>query len=276
MHVEPVRVGLFQGPLTTRGAAAPVNVHLAAIAAAAHDAAGAGAHLLVTPEMSATGYDIGELISARAEPADGSIFEAIADIATREGIAVVYGYPECDAGSIYNSAQVVSREGRSLARYRKTHLYGPEDRAHFRAGETLVAGFDFEGVRCGLLICYDVEFPEAVRAHADAGTEWLIVPTALMTPFEMVARQVVPTRAFESHLQISYVNRCGSEDASTYCGLSCSITADGVDLARAGAGEELLFADIVVADQSRNPNTHLADRRTDLYRSTAVRGGEGG
>lgn len=267
MAVDSLRVGLFQGPLTSSGAVAAVDFNMAAIEAAARGAAIGGARILVTPEMSATGYNIGKLVPARAEAADGPLFEAVAEIARTVGIAVVYGYPEQCGGTIYNSVQVVDRDGRSLANYRKTHLFGALDRGIYTPGNTLVAGFDLDGIRCGLLICYDVEFPEAVRAHADAGTQWLIVPTGLMEPFGHIAQQLVPARAYESQLYVTYVNRCGGERDLTYCGRSCAIEPSGKELVRAGVGEELLVTDIsaVVLARSRSLNTHLDDRRLDLY-----------
>ena len=73
----------------------------------------------------------------------------------------------------------------------------------------------------GLLICYDVEFPENVRALALGGADFVIVPTALMQPFDVVARTIVPARAYENQLFLAYVDRCGREGAFDYCGLSC-------------------------------------------------------
>ncbi|MBY4128438.1 carbon-nitrogen hydrolase family protein [Rhodococcus fascians] len=258
-----VTAALFQGPEFSGN----VETNLAAIDAAAANAAAAGASILVTPEMSVTGYDIGDLVRERAEPFDGPIFESIAAIARSRCVAIVYGYPESSGDSVFNSVQVVDASGVSIARYRKTHLFGELDRTHFTPGPELLVQFDFGDLRCGLLTCYDVEFPETVRAHADAGTQWLIVPTGLMTPFEIIATHVVPTRAYESQLFISYVNRCGTEASLTYCGLTCAVAPDGTDSTRAGVHEQLLTVDIDPAElaRSRAVNTHLADRRTDLY-----------
>lgn len=263
-----VIVSLFQGPEFS----ADVEANLSAIDTAARSAAEAGASILVTPEMSVSGYDIGDLVRERAETFDGSIFERIASIARTHDVAIVYGYPEVGHShhggeAVFNAVQVVDASGRSVARYRKTHLFGALDRTHFTPGPDLVVQFDFGGLRCGVLTCYDVEFPEAVRAHADAGTEWLIVPTGLMTPFEIIATHVVPTRAYESQLFITYVNRCGTEASLRYCGLTCAVGPAGNDLARAGEHEELLTFELDPAElaRSRAVNTHLADRRTDLY-----------
>jgi nitrilase len=258
-----VRAALFQGPELSSDVAA----NLAAIASAARTAAAAGASILVCPEMAATGYNIGPLIAERAEPADGPIAARIAEIARAAGITVVYGYPESDRGVVYNSVQVVDSSGTSVANYRKTHLFGELDRTHFAAGDELVVQFEHDGIRCGILICYDIEFPEAVRAHADRGTQWLIVPTGLMSPYEFIAETVVPTRAYESQLFVTYVNRCGTEADLDYCGSSCAIAPDGTELARSGRHEELAVVDLDVADlhRSRCENTHLDDRRVDLY-----------
>lgn len=264
-----VRASLFQGPEIS----ADVASNMSAIARAAESAAAAGSDILVTPEMSATGYDIGDLIAHRAEPAGGPIFQALSEIARANSIAVVYGYPERTAEGIYNSVRVIGSAGEVLADYRKTHLFGDLDRGHFQPGGALLVQFDFGGFRCGLLTCYDVEFPEAVRAHADAGTQWLIVPTGLMSPFEIVATHVVPARAYESQLFITYVNRTGRETDLHYCGLSCAVAPDGSELGRAGEHEQLLTVDLDAdtLTRSRIVNTHLADRRTDLYRADLYR-----
>lgn len=258
-----MRVALFQGPAISGEVAA----NLEAIAGAAKAAADRGAELLVTPEMSVTGYNIGELSAERAEPRDGPILDAVAAIARSAGLAVLYGYPERAQGAVYNAVALVDREGARLAHYRKTHLFGALDRGLFAPGDDLLVQLQLGGLTCGLAICYDMEFPEVARAHADAGTDVLLAPTGLMAPFEVVSRVLVPARAYENQLFTVYVNRCDIEKDLDYCGLSCAVGPDGADLARAGAGEELLVADLdpAVLARSRAVNTHLADRRPDLY-----------
>src|SRR5699024_6963659 len=86
----------------------------------ARTAASAGAHLLIGPEMSLTGYNIGDAVSRSAEPADGPLSEAVAGIAAATGVAIVYGFPERAGEHVYNTVQLVDGHGRSLARYRKT------------------------------------------------------------------------------------------------------------------------------------------------------------
>ncbi|MFF4348528.1 carbon-nitrogen hydrolase family protein [Streptomyces sp. NPDC001530] len=255
--------------LQSSGRPGSIVENLKVLDEAAGRAAAAGAGLLVAPEMFLTGYAIGDDIARLAEPADGDSADAIAEIATRHGVAVVYGYPERAGESVFNSAQLISADGTRLANYRKTHLFGCFERDHFTPGEQPVVQAELNGLRVGLMICYDVEFPENVRGHALAGTDLLLVPTAQMHPFQFVAESVVPVRAFENQMYVAYVNRVGQEGEFEFVGLSTLAGPDGVARVRAGRGEELVFADAdpVFLAASREENPYLKDRRPGLYGS---------
>jgi predicted amidohydrolase len=234
--------------------------------------AASGADLVVTAEMITTGYHIGVRAHELAEPAEGPTAARMSALARETGVALAYGYPETDGGNVYNSVQLIDATGRRLANYRKTHLFGDLDKAWFTPGSEAVVQAELGGVRVGLLICYDVEFPEMVRAHALAGTELLAVPTALMSPYEVVADTLVPARAYESQLFVAYANRCDTERELTYCGRSCVAAPTGEVLARAGSGPALVTAEVTrdALVASRLENTHLADRRPELYRGSTA------
>ncbi|MGH6918250.1 MAG: carbon-nitrogen hydrolase family protein [Geminicoccaceae bacterium] len=256
-----MRIAIYQGPAEAGSVAR--NLDLLKFRAA--EAAGRGARLLICPEMFLSGYNIGrEQASRRAEPANGPALRQVAALAQKSDIALLLGYPERDGdGAIYNAAHLIGRDGRSLANYRKCHLFGDLDRGMFRAGESQPAVIELDGIRIGLLICYDVEFPEAVRLLALQDVELVAVPTALMEPFGVVAR----TRAIENQVFLAYANRCGREGGLRYCGLSCVVGPDGTDLVRADRGEELVFADLDL-DRLRAARTlspYLSDRRPELY-----------
>jgi predicted amidohydrolase len=261
-----MRIAIYQGPAE----AGSVARNLDLLEARAGEAAGRGASLMICPEMFLSGYSIGpEQASRLAEPANGPALAQVAAIARGRGIALVLGYPErAESDEIYNAVRLIGRDGRSLANYRKCHLFGDLDRGMFRAGAGPFALVELDGIRVGLLICYDVEFPESVRLLALAGADLVVVPTALMDPFEAVARILVPARAIENQVFLVYANRCGQEGDMHYCGLSCVIGPDGADLVRGGRGEQLMLADLDLAhlSDSRLANTYLADRRPELYR----------
>ncbi|MDQ0513012.1 carbon-nitrogen hydrolase family protein [Ancylobacter amanitiformis] len=262
-----MRIALLQtaGDPANRPAA-----NLDRLAAAAARAAAAGARLLVAPEMFLSGYNIGrEAALAAAEPSDGPSARRAADIARDHGIALAYGYPERgERGRIYNSALLLDRDGETLLNFRKTHLFGDIDRAMFAPGEGTAELAQIDGLRLGLLICYDVEFPEVVRALALGGADLVIVPTANMKPYDAVSLFVVPARAFENELFVAYANRCGREGDLDYMGLSCVGDPQGGNLVLAGDGEELVLADLDPErlKAARVLGTHLPDRRPDVYR----------
>ncbi|WP_371672778.1 carbon-nitrogen hydrolase family protein [Streptomyces sp. NBC_00289] len=255
--------------LQSSGRPGSVAANLKVLDEAAGRAAAAGAGLLAAPEMFLTGYAIGDDIARLAEPADGDWADAVAELAARHGLAVAYGYPERAGESVFNSAQLISADGTRLANYRKTHLFGCFEHDHFTPGGTPVVQAELNGLRVGLMICYDVEFPENVRAHALAGTDLLVVPTAQMHPFQFVAESVVLVRAFENQMYVAYVNRVGREGEFEFVGLSTLAGPDGVARTRAGRAEELLLADVdpVLLAASREVNPYLKDRRPGLYGS---------
>ena len=88
-----------------------------------------------------------------------------------------------------------------------------------------------------------------------------------MVPFSFVMDHLIPSRAYENHLFVAYVNRCGREGDIEYLGGSCIIGPDGLDVARAGSGEQLIVAEIDLARLRDHPplNPYLADRRPELY-----------
>lgn len=263
--MPPLRTALLQ----SSGRLSDVAANLKVLDEAAGRAAETGAGLIVCPELFLTGYAIGDDVAELAEAPDGPSAQAIADIAVRHGLAVVYGYPERDGDTVYNAAQLIGPDGSRLANYRKTHLFGCFEQEAFTPGDEPVVQAELNGLRVGMMICYDVEFPENVRAHALAGTDLLLVPTAQMHPFQFVAESVVPVRAFENQLYVAYVNRTGPEGEFEFVGLSCLAGPDGAARARAGRGTELVVGDVdpefLAASRANNP--YLRDRRPGLYAS---------
>jgi predicted amidohydrolase len=216
--------------------------------------------------MFTSGYGITpSQVAELAEDPGGPAEAAIAQIARRHGLAIAFGHPERAAGGrAYNAATLVGADGLVRGRHRKVHLYGQVDRSLFAPSTEPPAVFDFDGSRAGMLICYDVEFPEAVRHLAVGGARAVLVPTANMTGFEAVQQFVVRARAYENGCGIVYANYCGADDVFSYSGLSLICGPSGEVLAQAGAAdEELLVADLV----GESLETFLADRRADLYAS---------
>ncbi|HEY2195103.1 MAG TPA: nitrilase-related carbon-nitrogen hydrolase [Actinomycetospora sp.] len=228
------------------------------LADAAARAAAAGAEVVVTPELLATGYGAAGP-GGTFGPPDPGLVGRWQEIAAEHRIAVVASEPH--EGHI--TAVVVGADGALAGRYVKTHLWGDDERAAYSPGDGTPLVVDLGGLRCGVVVCYDVEFPEVVRGLALAGVQAVLVPTALDD--EAVARVLLPARAMENRVAIAYANQVGAG----FCGASLIVGPDGRELARAGGeAEELLVADVGVADleRARGLGDYLADRRPETYR----------
>lgn len=238
-----MRVALWQTPHPAAGDVAAALRRLEAVAARA---AAQGAQWLVTPEMALTGYLIApEHLAALAEPADGPLAQAVAAIAQRHGLGIAYGWPERhpNGAKPYNAVQAIGPDGQRLAVHRKVHLFGAADRARFTAGEAVAAPFEWGGWRIGLLICFDVEQPAAVRALARQGARLILAPTANMLPYDDAPCLTLPRLAAESRVAIAYANACGAEGGTRYGGLSRLVGTDGRVVAAAGRSEALLLGE---------------------------------
>lgn len=268
MTVNDLTLALWQTPHPADTAEALRRLDVACTQARAQ-----GAELLVTPEMFCTGYAIGAgRVEALAEPPDGPLAQAVAGLARRHGLAIAYGYPERNPqGRAFNAAQAIGPDGTRLMNYRKTHLFGDLDRAQFSPGDSVATVFEWRGWRLGLLICYDVEFPEAVRDLALQGADAVLVPTANMVPFDEVQRVLLPARALENRLFVAYANACGSEGALSYNGGSAVIGPNGEALSRADVGPALVTATLSGAVRAAAlASSPLPDRRPGLYGGLAT------
>lgn len=231
-------------------------------------ASDAGADVAVFPELFLTGYNLGDDAKSFGLAGDGPELAEVGRIASRHRVALVVGYPERVGDGLANTALFVDPAGHQRLVYRKTHLYAWERRV-FRAGDGLGPMVEVGGLTCGLLICYDVEFPEAVRRLALAGCDAILVPTALPKVVARDAAILLPARALENHVYIAYANRCGTEAGLTYAGNSVIVAPDGQAVAQAGDGEQLIFADLVPAayEHVRQDTPYLTHRRPALYGS---------
>ena len=256
------KIAVFQGDGVLGGVAENLEIMREAVS----EAKRADAELVIFPECILTGYNIGEASRELAEAADGPSAKRIVDMARSYGIAILYGYPERAGEALYNAAQLIARGGERLANHRKCQLYGAGERQLFTPGdEALVV--NLEGLKLGLLICYDIEFPEAARRLALKGAELIAVASATPQPHEEISRILVPARACENQVFVAFANRCGREGELAYSGGSCVIGPGGADLARAAGEETLLIAEIDTAEIARHRAKfdYLADRRQDLY-----------
>ncbi len=219
--------------------------------------------LLICPELFLSGYNVGPDINRLAEPVDGPFGRRMAALGQRHDCAVAYGYPERADDVIYNSAALYDAAGTLLANHRKQlPSPGSFEETAFARGDCVTFA-DLGDWRVAIIICYEVEFPEILRHATRGGAHLVLVPTALGADWGVVAETIVPARAFENGIYLTYAGHAGEENGAAYYGGSRIVAPDGTDLAVAGMDETLITADIsqekVQAMQTRLP--YLRDCR---------------
>jgi len=223
--------------------------------------------LLVCPELYLSGYFVDDRINEWAEPADGPFAKRVGEIAAQNRCAICYGYPERGDDGVYNAALCAGPGGIVEANHRKNLLPYDYEERYFRAGSRPTI-FEIRGWRVGLVICYEVEFPEPVRYYAQQGCDLVLAPTALTEHWPVVAHRVLPARAFENNMFVAYANHAGEENGNHYLGASVIASPFGEDLVRAGAGEQVISARLDRSDiaRARERLRFLRDVRQSCYR----------
>ena len=243
----------------------------------------AGADIVVLPELATSGYVFESVEEARsvAIRADSELFGDWAKLASeRAGTVVVAGFAELGTdGVLYNSAAVVDASG-LLGVYRKVHLWDQEKR-FFQPGAAAPLVVDTVHGRVGVMICYDLEFPEWTRLAALSGVDILAVPTN----WPLVDRpagervpevQIGMAAARVNRMAVACADRSGTERGVEWSEATTIIGADGWIVDAVGAGLGTAWADIDVEASRDKRLTDLShvfdDRRPGLY--TAL-GGDG-
>jgi predicted amidohydrolase len=260
---EPFTLALAQAEATRYDKQA----NLAKAAQMVAEAADRGARAIVFPEMFLTGYTVWDRVAELAEPLDGSSVRALAEVARRHGIVLACGFPEAspDGGPPLNSVCLIESDGTILGSYHKIHLFSEEPRAFNPGGDFPV--FDTSLGRVGLLICYDVEFPEAPRLLTLRGAKLLLASSANMEPYAPYQSVFVRARAMENGVYVALANTVGDDGSYIYVGESIVADPEGQVLCHGGSKEEMLFAEI---NLDRVPpedvNVHyLGRRRPEMY-----------
>ena len=255
-----------------------VESNRAAAAAAVTEAAGRGAELVVLPELCDSGYVFTDEAEARklATPAaDSPTLREWQALAARHRTTIAGGFCELGAdGLVYNSAAFVGPDG-TLALYRKAHLWDAE-KLVFTPGDAPPPVVALPFGRVGLMICYDLEFPEWVRLPALAGADLIAAPVnwpAMPVPAGERPCDVVRVQADAcvNGVFIAVADRCRAERGVSWIGGSVIVGPDGYPLAGPVTADRpaLLTAecDLPRARDKRinSRNDLFTDRRPNLY-----------
>jgi predicted amidohydrolase len=253
-----------------------VDANLDRIATAVSEAAAAGATFIVLPEAAVTGYAFASLAEALpvARRAEGSAEGMLAGLAETHRVTIVCGTLEASGDEVFNVAMVLLADGRRY-RYRKIHLPFLGIDRFATPGPDAPSVIEADGLRFGVLICYDLRFPEAARICALEGADLIALPTNWPVGVPFHPDLFAPARAAENHCFVLACDRVGTERGTTFMGRSVLFDPDGQRIAVASdTDEETLLADIDpelarATHVAKRPGEHewdtIADRRPGLY-----------
>jgi predicted amidohydrolase len=207
-----------------------------------------GAELVVFPELSLTGYMVRDQVYELAETIPGPSTKTIENIAKKARVHIVFGMPELSEqtqATIHNSAVLVGPKG-VIGKYRKMYLPTHsvfEEKRYYRPGYQ-AATFDTTLGKIGLIICYDIYFPEVTRLARLKGAQLILCISASPAVRRAFFETLTMARAIENTSFLAFVNRVGIEDGLQFWGGSRLVGPNGRVLAQAKYDDE----DLVICD----------------------------
>lgn len=233
---------------------------------------------VILPEMFCCPYQTPNF-PVYAEEEGGTVWQQLSAYAKQYGIYLIGGsMPEKDAeGNVYNTSYVFDREGKQIGKHRKAHLFDIDVKGGqtFKESDTLTAGdsdtvFDTEFGKMGVMICFDIRFPELSRMMVNDGAKVIFVPAAFnMTTGPAHWELSFRTRALDN--QIYMVGCAPARDVSAgYISWGHSIVTDPwgtvLDILDEKEGILLTELDMDYENQVREELPLLKSRREDMYR----------
>jgi len=268
MKVAAVQMDVFFGKVAAN--VARVSRHLTTLK-------GQRVDLAVFPEAALTGYCFNskeDALAVALNRDESAEIKDLQDVCNSLDICAVIGFAEREGDKIFNSA-VYFEPGQPPRFYRKTHLPCLGMDRYAETGDRIEV-WDTRHGKLGLLICFDLRFPEAARTLALSGAELIVLPTNWPEGAEVSAEHIAITRAAENRVFVVTCNRVGSENGFRFIGKSKIIHPSGRVLAGAEALDVIIVAEIDLAEarQKRTINVPgvyetetFRPRRLDLYRS---------
>jgi 5-aminopentanamidase len=227
-----------------------------------------GVDIAVFPEAFLTGYcvDTPDAAAAIGINRGSDPICKLNQLCQEQEILAVIGFAEEGQGRLYNSA-VLLEPGTQPRFYSKSHLPELGLDKYVAPGHELPV-FDTALGKIGLLICFDLRVPEAARVLALKGAELIVLPTNWPDGAQVSAEHVAIARAAESRIFFATCNRVGVENGFSFIGRSKIISPTGAVLASAGDGEEIIVADVDLAEARVKRTINIPGKyETDLFAS---------
>ncbi|WP_203290045.1 carbon-nitrogen family hydrolase [Metabacillus sp. cB07] len=200
--------------------------------------------VIVLPELWTTGYDLTRL-DVLADDEGKRTPSLMSGLSKNCSVNIIAGSvaKRTEAG-VTNTMYVFDRQGELLHEYSKLHLFKLMDEHLYLNGGTEKGLFKLEGIQSAGVICYDIRFPEWIRAHTVNGAEILFVVAEWPLPRLHHWKTMLISRAIENQCYVVACNRSGADPKNVFAGHSMIIDPWGEILAEAGTEEAVLTAEI--------------------------------
>lgn len=210
------------------------------------EAEAVGADLLLLPEgILARDITDPDIVLKTAQPLDGPFMQGVLEASRGSALTTLFCiHVPNGKGRVFN-VHVAVRDGAIVAAYRKLHLYdafSALESTNVEPGSEVPPLLEIAGLKCGLMTCYDVRFPELARRLALDGADVLLLPAAWVRGLGKEAHWdvLVTARALENTCYVVATGECGPRNI----GASMVVDPLGVAIARAGEAPALIYADI--------------------------------
>ncbi|PMP92665.1 MAG: hypothetical protein C0171_00215 [Caldisphaera sp.] len=232
-----------------------------------------GADMVVFPEVFMIYFsseDSLEKRSKEAESLDGNFVKSILKISKEYNLSITVGMYESIENSLktYNTIITTDDNGNIINIYRKTHLYDAfnfKESDFFKESKNPYRVFDFNGFKIGVMVCYEIRFPEIARILALNGADVILVPSAWFKGYNKEEHwlTMIKARALENTVYIATLNQIGN----VFTGITSFVDPLGIIMHRMNEEEGIIFGEVDKEriNEARKILPLLTQRKTDLY-----------
>lgn len=224
--------------------------------------------VILLPETWNVGFFPKETLMDHADDNCERVISEMGALAKELNVNIVAGsVANKRGGKVYNTSVTFNRQGEVVNVYDKTHLFSPMGEHEFFQKGNNVLRFSLDSFSCGVIICYDIRFPELTRKMSVQGLDFLFVVSQWPKVRVPQLKALLRARAIENQCFAVCCNSCGTAGDTVYGGNSLIFDPLGEQLAEAGSSRQIIFAECDTSGltQIRNTINVFRDRRPELY-----------
>lgn len=224
--------------------------------------------ILVLPETFNTGFFPTDNLEELADKEGQTTKKLFSEYAKKHSVNIVAGsVTTLKNNKVFNTAYIFDKHGKLVAEYDKIHGFTPSGEHNYYQGGNKLVTFNLAGMKCGIIICYDIRFCELVRSLALKGIELLFIPAHWPLIRKNHWINLATTRAIENQMYVCAVNACSKAGDTIFGGNSLLINPWGEEICHLDEAEEVQFGtvDLSIIKDIRESINVFRDRKLSLY-----------